>query len=159
MKMSQTVYRYQFNKKVPLQEVEDSLMLAVLAAEGIHGRSRLQLDAKFLLDKGKKTCVIDAGNEVGIHIACIFTEFLSRQFGEQAFQVKRVDGNSHIEPNNWRRIPGLFNKREIREIKTAGKEFYQESRGKDSWGQEVFAIYQRDQGTEAKQYKMGKNNG
>jgi hypothetical protein len=143
--MSRTVYRYQFNKKVPLQEVEDSLMLAVLAAEGIHGRSRLQLDAKFLLNKGKRTCVVDAETEVGIHIACIFTEFLSRQFGEKVFRVKRVDKSNHQEVKNWQRIPGLFNKREIEQIKEPGKEYYQDPRGQDSWGQDVFALYCRPQ--------------
>jgi hypothetical protein len=146
MKMSQTLYRYQFNKKVPLQEVEDSLMLAVLAVEGIYGRSRLQLDANFLLNKGKRTCVVDTGTEVGIHIACIFTEFLSRQFGEQSFQVKRIDKNNRQEAKNWQRIQGLFNKREIEQVKKPGMEYYEERRGQDSWGREVFALYCRPKG-------------
>jgi hypothetical protein len=87
--MSRKFYRYKFVKNIPMEEVEDSLLLAVLATEGIHGRSRINLDAKFLLDKGKRICVVDAETEVGIHIACIFTEFLSRQFGERAFRVKQ----------------------------------------------------------------------
>jgi hypothetical protein len=45
-----------------------------------------------------------------------------------------------MRENNWRRIPGLFNKREIEQIKKPGMEYYQEPRGTDNWGQEVFAL-------------------
>jgi hypothetical protein len=53
-----------------------------------------------------------------------------------------------MRENNWQRIPGLFNKREIEQIKEPGMEYYQESRGQDSWGQEVFALYCRPKTTE-----------
>ena len=39
----------------------------------------------------KRACVVDAGTEVGRHIARIFTGFLTREFGEEAFKVERVD--------------------------------------------------------------------
>ncbi|MBI5787823.1 MAG: hypothetical protein HZA78_03075 [Candidatus Schekmanbacteria bacterium] len=143
--MSQTVYRYNFNEKIPLQEVEDSLMLAVLAIECLHGRSLVRLDASFSLDKGKRTCVVDAGTEVGGHIASVFTGFLTREFGEDTFRVERVDGSMPKESNNWQRIPGLLNKREIKQIKEPGKEYYLRPRGKDNWGQEVFTVHLRNQ--------------
>ena len=54
---------------------------------------------------------------------------------------------------DWIRMPGLFNQREIEQMKEPGKEYYQETRGKDSWGVEVFALYSRPEkggGEEAK---------
>jgi hypothetical protein len=65
--------------------------LAVLAAESLHGRSLVQLDASFRLDSKKRTCVVGASTEVGQTIARIFTGYLSREFGEGAFTVVRTD--------------------------------------------------------------------
>jgi len=83
-------YRYEFRRGVSLNDVEESLMLAVLAVECLHGRSRLRLDAAFRLDKENRCCVVDARSEVGRGIARIFTGFLTREFGEEAFTVKRT---------------------------------------------------------------------
>ena len=88
--MSRELYRYTFETQVPIKDVEESLLLAVLAAESLHGRSRVRLDGSFCLDAGKRACVVDATTEVGAAIARLFTGFLSREFGEGAFTVERV---------------------------------------------------------------------
>ena len=88
--MNQEIYRYTFDADIPFHEIEDSLLLAVLAAESLHGRSPLRLDASFCLDSHKRTCVVDAATEVGRAIARIFTGYLSREFGEESFKVDRV---------------------------------------------------------------------
>lgn len=85
------IYRYNFSDDVPFRDVEESLLLAVLATESLHGRSLVRLDASFCLDESRRACVVDAGTEVGRHIARIFTGFLTREFGEEAFKVERVD--------------------------------------------------------------------
>jgi hypothetical protein len=87
--MNQETYRYSFNDGVPLKEVEESLLLAVLATECLQGRARVKMEASFQLDKEKRACVIDAGTEVGSNIARIFTGFLTREFGEEAFKINR----------------------------------------------------------------------
>jgi len=89
--MATRSYRYTFGPVVSMQEVEETLMLAALAAEGIHGRSRIMLDAAFRLDPAARTCVVDAGTPAGESIATVFTEFLSREIGEGAFRVERSD--------------------------------------------------------------------
>lgn len=89
--MKRDIYRYNFSDDVPFRDVEESLLLAVLATESLHGRSLVRLDASFCLDEKKRACVVDAGTEVGRHIARIFTGFLTREFGEEAFKVERVD--------------------------------------------------------------------
>ena len=96
--MNRELYRYNFDSKIPIQDVEESLLLAVLAAESLHGRSLVRLDASFCLDPKKRSCVVDAATEVGRAIARIFTGFLSREFGEEAFRVERVGGVPVVSP-------------------------------------------------------------
>ena len=48
------------------------------------------------LDAGKRSCVVDAATDVGRAIARIFTGFLTREFGEEAFQVQRIAGAQPI---------------------------------------------------------------
>ena len=83
-------YRYCFKESVPLHEAEDSLMLAVLAAESMHGRSNIRLDASFQMDRSRRECSVDAATPVGRQIARIFTGFLTREFGEESFRVERL---------------------------------------------------------------------
>ena len=90
--MNRELYRYNFDSKVPIRDVEESLLLAVLAAESLHGRSLVRLDASFCLDSHKRSCIVDAATEVGRAIARIFTGFLTREFGEESFKVERVGG-------------------------------------------------------------------
>ena len=89
--MNRNLYRYAFTANTPMDDVEESLLLAVLAAECLHGRARVRLEAAFCLDSEKRSCVVDATSEVGGAIARIFTGFLSRQFGEEAYEVERVN--------------------------------------------------------------------
>ena len=94
--MNHDIYRYEFSAKVPLDEVEQSLALSVLTTESLHGRTRVRLDASFCIDKEKHACIVDAGTEVGRHIASIFTGYLTREFGENAFKVKRLVKNDGL---------------------------------------------------------------
>ena len=96
------VYRYRFEKDIPLQDVEESLLLAVLAAECLHGESRVRLDAGYYLDKENRACVVDASTPVGQDISKVFTGFCIREFGQDAFRVERVDAASKSQPTNER---------------------------------------------------------
>ncbi|NIM21249.1 MAG: hypothetical protein GTN64_02325 [Candidatus Latescibacteria bacterium] len=79
-----------------MRDVEDTLMLSVIAAEALHGRSQVHLDATFRLDTKQRVCEVIAGTEVGRDIARIFTGFLTREFGEDAFRIERhSQGKEH----------------------------------------------------------------
>jgi hypothetical protein len=88
--MSQKLYRYQFTEEVPLEEVAATLLLALFAAESLHGEAQVRLDAAHYLDKEARTCTIDAGTPVGLDFNRLFTGFVSREFGVDAFRVERV---------------------------------------------------------------------
>jgi hypothetical protein len=87
-------YRFEFGKRVPLKKVEKSLLLAVVVAESLHGRSAMRLETSFQLDKEDRTCVVDGTTDVGRSIACVLTGLLSLEFGEEAFAVTRGAGTS-----------------------------------------------------------------
>ncbi len=95
--MNGGVYRYFFSEGVPLGEVRDSLLLSVLAAEGVHGRAQVLLGVGYAVDEGTRACVVDATSPVGETVSQIFTGLLTREFGENAFTVERDD-----------RLPGSF---------------------------------------------------
>ena len=95
--MNREVQRYTFEDAVPSDEIESTLLLAVLAAEGLHGQSRVRLDAGYSFDAEKRACVIDAASDVGRDICRMFTGFAIREFGEGAFSVSRADNVPHAE--------------------------------------------------------------
>ena len=83
-------YRYGFKRHLPISDVQDSLTLAVISAESLHGRSQLRLDGWWRLDRQRRVCEIDASTPVGQDIARLFVAYLSREFGERPFHVLPV---------------------------------------------------------------------
>ncbi len=90
--MTRDIYRYSFDSSVDIAEVEASLLLALLAAESLHGESQVRLDASHFFDAEQRACVIDAGSDVGRDLNRLFVGFVRREFGEDAFRVRRVAG-------------------------------------------------------------------
>ena len=89
--MTQETYKYRFDKEaVPSQDLEDTFMLALLAVESLHSRSRVRMECRFVIDKHNRTCVIDAVTTVGRDLARIFTGFVTREYGERAVRIKRI---------------------------------------------------------------------
>jgi hypothetical protein len=95
--MLKELYRYNFTSDVPLEEIEASLLLAVLATESLHGESQVRLDAAHYLDPAKRACVIDAGTPVGRDLNRLFVGFIGREFGPDSFRVDRV---AHHNPQS-----------------------------------------------------------
>lgn len=88
--MTREIYRYTFGPTARMQDVEDALLLAVLAVESLHGQSRVRMDASYCVDAEKRASVIDATTPVGRDLCRIFTGFAIREFGESAVKVRRA---------------------------------------------------------------------
>lgn len=88
--MTKEIYRYTFGQSARMQDVEEALLLAVLAVESLHGQSRVRMDASYCVDAEKRVAVIDASTSVGRDICRIFTGFALREFGEAAVKVRRI---------------------------------------------------------------------
>lgn len=96
--MSTQTYEYRFDTKIPVQELEDTLMLSLIAVESIFGHSRVRMDGHFELDKTNHRCRIDCSNEVGTHLARIFTGYATREYGEGAVNI--VGGSFNAFPKS-----------------------------------------------------------
>ena len=85
------MYRYTFSREVDMRDIEAAFVLAVLAAESLHGEARVRLEARHAMDVVRRTCVIDDGHPVGRDLNRLFVKFVGREFGEDAFTVRRVE--------------------------------------------------------------------
>lgn len=83
-------YRYKFLSGPALQEAEKTLLLATLAAEGLHGQSRVRMDAAYAVDDAVFTIAVDTSTAVGEDIASIFTAFVAKELGQKKFFVRRL---------------------------------------------------------------------
>ena len=88
--MKSSNYEFRFGDRPPMDGVEETFLMSVIAAEGIHGRARVRLDGRFDLNHDGRVCTINSDNKVGEDIAKIFAEFLLLEFGEDGFEVKWV---------------------------------------------------------------------
>ncbi len=89
--MSRDIYRYRFDDDVPVKELHESLILARLATECLHGESRVRMDASYRFDRDRRVCVIDATTEVGRDMSQLFTGLATMEFGRGAFRVERIE--------------------------------------------------------------------
>lgn len=89
--MPHQLYRYRFDSEIEIDDVDSTLLLSILATENLHGESQVRLDASHYLDLDTRVCVIDATTAVGRDINRLFTGFLCREYGEDKFQVERVE--------------------------------------------------------------------
>lgn len=109
--MTHHIHRYQFPNDIPIEEIEASLLLAIFAAENLHGESLVRLDAAHAMDRDRRVCVIDANTQVGRDINQLFIGFVRREFGEDSFRVERVDScskNPVSRPPHEHAIAPLF---------------------------------------------------
>lgn len=85
--MPRDVFRYAF-PAAPMDAVGDSLSLAVMAAEALHGGARVRLDVGHLFDPAGRRCAIDASTPAGRDVNALFAGFLARAFGPDSFTVE-----------------------------------------------------------------------
>ncbi len=88
--MKREVYRFVIDDSISMDEVEATLLLAILAVECLFGESRIRMEAAYSIAKDKHTCVIDATNDVGESICRVFTGYLTREFWDNAFTVRPI---------------------------------------------------------------------
>lgn len=83
--------RFQLSTDVPIDEVEDTLQLAMFAVEGLVGRVRVCAEVDHEMDDLSRVIVIDDGSVAGWLVSRVFAGLLSREFGERSFCLSRCD--------------------------------------------------------------------
>ncbi len=94
-----SVCRFNFTKGIDRETIEKQLALAIISTECTFGQPKVRMNASYYISPKNKTgsikdevkVVIDVSNEIGEHIAQLFTGLVIRQFGENKFAVDRVD--------------------------------------------------------------------
>lgn len=86
------VYRFQFNEKTNIGEVEDMLLVSILAVGCEHGESAVRLETGYAVDADERLVTLDAGGPLAIAVARVFVGMCSHDFGADAFRVLRSDG-------------------------------------------------------------------
>ncbi len=94
--MTRETYAYRFAPEADMQDAKEALLLAAAAAEGLYGRSRVQLEAVFICDPKERSVEVAGGTEVGQAIARVFTVLLAGTIGEEAFRVERSPGSDDV---------------------------------------------------------------
>lgn len=87
--MTGDVYCYSFAPGPPAEEVEGALLLALVAAEGLHGEAKVRMEAAHYFDAERRVAVVDGGTAVGCDLNRLFVQFLRRELGDDAFTVRR----------------------------------------------------------------------
>jgi hypothetical protein len=88
--MIQDIYRFEFFEDVSLTDIEETLLLAIVATESLHGESQARLDVGHYFDPTVRACVIDAGTAAGRDLNRLFVGFLRREYGDDSFRVQRT---------------------------------------------------------------------
>ena len=100
--MKTAVYRFTFGSAVDLTEAETTLQLALLAAEGLFGESRVRMDASYHVDPARSVILVDGSTPTGNAIIRIFTAFVTREFGADAFTVRPLATTPSPTPSTIR---------------------------------------------------------
>jgi len=85
-------YRYRFEAGIDLHAAEETLLLSILATEGLYGQARVRMDAAYSVDTAIRAIIVDAGTDVGQAVNCIFTAFLLEEFDSSAVHIRRLKG-------------------------------------------------------------------
>ena len=100
-----SMYRFELAQRVDPEEAERTLQLAVLGAEGLFGPAWVRLDVGYRREPGGRALIIDGRTEVGAAVVRIFTSFMTREFGEESFSVRRLPEPTHVAPSGAGRQP------------------------------------------------------
>jgi hypothetical protein len=79
--------QFTFDESVAMSEVAGTLALARLAAESLHGRERLEMEASASVDEQSRCVRISGASEVARSLAVIFLGYARHEFGTNAVRV------------------------------------------------------------------------
>jgi hypothetical protein len=82
------IYRFTFNRAVPMDDVEEALVLALLVVQILHGDARTRLGVGHAFDRKRRVCVIDATTPEGKDLSKLLVGLLIREYGADAFSVR-----------------------------------------------------------------------
>ncbi len=89
--MHRSVYRFTFAEGADMEEVEGTLILAILAVGCLCGEPAIRLDAGYAVDPERRTVAVDGTTETGRAVTRVFTGLAIHEYGDESFSVTRSD--------------------------------------------------------------------
>ena len=83
---------FEFTPAVRMDEAAGTFQLALLATESLHGADRVTLEAVYKIDADNRVIEVDRTSVVGCTLALVFLGYARREFGQDAFRMRRVHG-------------------------------------------------------------------
>jgi len=88
--MTTDVYRITFENAVNLSDAEQTLHLAIFAAQGLFGEAHVRMDMAYHVDEPRQTLIIDGSTLVARSVLRMFISLLTHELGSDAFTVRRI---------------------------------------------------------------------
>jgi len=85
-----SILRFTFSEGLDTGAVEGDMALAIFAAECVYGRPRVRMETAYLVDEGRRACVVDVRGEAGEAAVRVFTGLTAARLGDTAFVVRRM---------------------------------------------------------------------
>jgi hypothetical protein len=92
------VYRFEFAEGPDMKEVEETLVLSILAVGCLHGEPAVRLDAGYAVDAERRVAAVDGTTPSGSAVARVFTGLAIHEFGDENFSIARVDAPLPASP-------------------------------------------------------------
>jgi hypothetical protein len=88
--MNSTWTVFKFDPSVAMADVEATLRLATVAAEGLHGEDRIRQEVRTRIEPRLRSCMVDTTADSGRTLATVFGEYVRREFGDQAVEMSKL---------------------------------------------------------------------
>ena len=85
-------FNISFDESVIMSEVALTFHLATIAVETLWSVEQLKLECKYEFDPGNGKVRISADGEAARSLILVFVAFISREFGEDAYEMTRERG-------------------------------------------------------------------
>jgi hypothetical protein len=92
------LYRFVFDRRLQMKDVEYALGVAYLAMRALHGESQARLDVACSLNIDTRSVVVDGRTEIGHDVAVVFQGLCASLFGQRHFGVQRTPVGSPTPP-------------------------------------------------------------
>jgi hypothetical protein len=83
---------FEFGPAVPMDEVEGTFRLALLAVETLYGSDRVTIEAVYRVDVAARTIEVDRSTDAGATLTLIFAGYARREYGTGSVKLKRTEG-------------------------------------------------------------------
>lgn len=101
--MTARSYRYTFPPGPGTDDLQDTLLLAVLACEALHGDARVRLEGDYSFDRRHRRCEIATTSDVGRDLNRLFAGLVAKEFGRDSFRVQHLEEIPTDRQNSNRR--------------------------------------------------------